>query len=95
MGASQLATSCPDTLGKGHPYYGVEILARHQAVSKIDRLLLFIGIFFLFTAEPVDYDELVGADSLADPMISAMDTSQVTMEDSNRILSLNDDDLDD
>ncbi len=43
----------------------------------------------------MDYDELVGADSLADPMISAMDTSQVTMEDVNRILNINDDDLDD
>jgi hypothetical protein len=48
MRTSQLATIRPDTLGKGHPYYGVEILARHQAVSKIDRLLLFIVFSFIF-----------------------------------------------
>jgi hypothetical protein len=58
-------------------------------------LLLLIVFSLLFSADPVDYDELVGADALTDPLFSAMDTSQVTMEDANRILSLNDDDFGD
>jgi hypothetical protein len=95
MAVNQLTMNYPETLGKGHHYYDIEILASHQAIRKIARLLLLINTFFLFTAEPLDYDELAGTDFPADPMISAMDTSQVTMEDANRILNLNDDEMDD